>query len=175
MRRRPQLPMMTNRDPENDGGERPSAAQQESARSLLETVIETANPGGTVPFRSTGYGPSGGELGFSYRNDSLMVEYQTVANAADSVPDVTAASSELIELNDHAPLPAAGEPYGAVESSALELVADTVIGTAAGEALEPVTIWPVANDPGLYRVGYENQEKEFLYAVAFKIPLEAMQ
>jgi hypothetical protein len=166
---------MTNRDLENDGSERPSAAQQESARSLLESVIETADPGGTVPFRSTGYGPSGGELGFSYRNDSLMVEYQTVANAADSVPDVTAASSELIELNDHAPLPAAGEPYGAVESSALELVAGTVIGDAAREALEPVTIWPVANDPGLYRVGYENQEKEFLYAVAFKIPLEAMQ
>ena len=82
--------MMTNRDPESEGNERPSAAQQESARSLLETVIETADPGGTVPFRSTGYGPSSGELGFSYRNDSLMVEYQTVANAADSVPDVTA-------------------------------------------------------------------------------------
>ena len=175
MRRRPQLPVMTNRDPENDGGEQPSAAQQESARSLLETVIETADPGDTVPFRSTRYGPSGGELGFSHRNGSLMVEYQTVANAADSVPDVTAASSELMELNDHTPLPAAGEPYRAVESSALELVADTVVATAAREALEPVTVWPVANDPGLYRVGYETQENEFLYAVAFKIPLEAMQ
>ena len=166
---------MTNRDPENDGGEQPSAAQQESARSLLKTVIETADPGGTVPFRSTGYGPSGGELGFSYRNWSLMIEYRTEANAADGHPDTAAAASELMELNDHTPLPAAGEPYRAVESTALELVADTVAAAAAREALEPVTVWPVANDPGLYRVGYETQENEFIYAVAFKISLEATQ
>ena len=42
------------------------------------------------------------------------------------------------------------------------------------EALEPVTVWPVANDPGLYRVGYEIRDKEFLYAVAFKIPATAL-
>ena len=32
-----------------------------------------------------------------------------------------------------------------------------------------------AADPGLHRVGYETQENEFLYAVAFKIPSDAMQ
>ena len=41
--------------------------------------------------------------------------------------------------------------------------------------LEPVTVRPVANEPSLYRVGYEIREKEFLYAVTFKIPSDAMQ
>ena len=166
---------MTDRDAGGYRSGELSEAHREAARSLLEDVIEAADPGGAVPFRSTEFGPWSGELGFSYRNGSLMIEYRTEANAADGHPDTAAAASELMELNDHTPLPAAGEPYRAVESTALELVADTVAAAAAREALEPVTVWPVANDPGLYRVGYETQENEFIYAVAFKISLEATQ
>ena len=166
---------MTDRDAGGYRSGELSEAHREDARSLLEDVTEAADPGGAVPFRSTEFGPSSGELGFSYRNGSLMVEYQTEANAADSHPDTAAAASELMELNDHTPLPAAGRPYDAVESAALELVAGTVAAAPVVEALEPVTVWPVANDPGLYRVGYEIREKEFLYAVAFKIPSDAMQ
>ena len=150
-------------------------AHREAARSLLEDIIEAADPGGAMPFRSTEFGPSDGELGFNYRNGSLMVEYRTEVNAAEGHPDTAAAASELMELNDHTPLPAAGRPYDAVESTALELVAATVAAAPVTEALEPVTVWPVTSDPGLYRVGYETQENEFLYAVAFKIPSDAMQ
>ena len=166
--------MMTDREPGGNGGEWPSAAQRESARSLLESVISTAAPGGTVEFRSTGYGPSGDELGFSYRNGSLMVEYKAAVNAADGHPDTIAATNELAELNDHTPLSRAGEEYAAVERSAIEAVADTVADIPGKEALEPVTVWPVTNEPGLYRVGYEIRDKEFLYAVAFKIPATAL-
>jgi hypothetical protein len=105
----------------------------------------------------------------------VMVEYQADVNAADARPDTTAATSELMELNDHTPLSAAGEPYAAVQRSAVELVADTVAGAPDAAALEPVTVWPVTNDPGLYRVGYEVPSREFLYAVAFKIPPSAME
>jgi len=175
MRVRPEVRTMTDRDAGGYRSGGPSEAHREAARSLLEEVTEAATPGATVPFRSTEFGPSGAELGFSYRNRSLMVEYQTEANAADGHPDTAAASSELMELNDHTRLPAAGRPYDAIESIALELVADTVAAAPVTEALEPVTVWPVASDPGLYRVGYEIREKEFLYAVAFKIPPDAMQ
>ncbi|WP_254838169.1 hypothetical protein [Natronomonas marina] len=162
-------------EPNGAGGEGPPEQQREAARSLLESVVDTASPGATVSFRNTDFGPSNGTLGFSYRNGSLMVEYQADVNAADSHPDTTAATSELMELNDHTPLSAAGEPYAAVQRSAVELVADTVAGAPDAAALEPVTVWPVTNDPGLYRVGYEVPSREFLYAVAFKIPPSAME
>jgi hypothetical protein len=38
-----------------------------------------------------------------------------------------------------------------------------------------VTVWPVSNEPGLYRVGFEVPSREFLYAVAFKIPPAAFE
>lgn len=161
-------------DSNGAGGHGPPEQQREAARSLLESVIDAASPGGAAPFRDTDFGPSGGTLGFSYRNGSLMVEYRTDVNAADAHPDTTAATSELMELNDHTALSAAGEPYLAVERSAVELVAETVTGAADTSALEPVTVWPVTNDPGLYRVGYEIRSKEFLYATAFKIPPSAL-
>lgn len=160
-------------DSDGTGEGAPSEQQQAAARSILESVVDMVSPGATVPFESTDYGPSG-ELGFSYRNGSLMVEYQTDVDAADSPPDTAAAASELVELNDHTPLSAADEPYPAVERSAVELVAETVTDVPSADALEPVTVWPVANDPGLYRVGFEIRSKEFLYAVAFKIPPSAL-
>ncbi len=147
----------------------------ESARSILASVIENAAPGGTVPFRSTEYGLRSGALGFGYRSGSLMVEYQGDVDAAGSRPDTTAASSDLVELDDHTPLSAAGEVYEVLERTALELIAETVVGSPDRSALEPVTVWPVANEPGLYRVGYEIPSREFLYSVAFKIPSSALQ
>ena len=80
-----------------------------------------------------------------------------------------------MELNDYTPLPAAGRPYDAVESAAIELVAGTVAAAPVTEALEPVIVWPVANDSGLYRVGYEIRDTEYFYAVAFEISPDAMQ
>jgi len=166
---------MVEGNPDGPSGGGPPDRQRESARSLLESVVDTAAPGGTVEFRSTDYGPSNGTLGFSYRDGSLMVEYQDDVNAAGAHPDTTAASSKLMELNDHTPLSAADEEYAAVEQSVIELVAETVADVSDEAALEPVTVWPVANDPGLYRVGYEITEREFLYAVAFKILPSAMK
>ena len=155
-----------------DGG--PSEDHLASARSILESVMDNATPGGSVPFSSTEFGPGGGALGFGYRSGSVMVEYQDDVNAADAHPDTTVASSELMELDDHTPLSNAGAPYAAIERSALELVTDAVTGEPNPEALQPVTVWPVANEPGLYRVGYEVPTREFLYAVAFKIPPSAL-
>jgi len=162
---------MTERDAEGPGADRPPEGQREAAREKLESVIDAAAPGASVAFRSTDFGPGDGALGFSYRNGSLMVEYQAAVNAADGHPDTTAATNELMELNDHTPLSRAGEEYAAVARSAIDTVAD-IPGT---EALEPVTVWPVTNEPGLYRVGYEIRDKEFLYAVAFKIPPAALE
>lgn len=165
---------MTERDAEGPEADRPPEWQREAAREKLESVIDAAAPGASVAFRSTDFGPGGGALGFSYRNGSLTVEYKTAVNAADGHPDTTAATNELAELNDHTPLSRAGEEYAAVERSAIEAVADTVADIPGKEALEPVTVWPVTNEPGLYRVGYEIRDKEFLYAVAFKIPATAL-
>jgi len=151
------------------------AEQRESARSILRSVIESAAPGSNVAFRSTEFGSGGGRLGFGYRSGSLMVEYQDDVNAADSRPDTTLATSQLMELDDHTPLSAAGPPYDALERTALELIADTVTGSTEAAALDPVTVWPVANEPGLYRVGYEIPSREFLYAGGFRIPPSALQ
>ena len=159
----------------NGARSRPSAHQRESARSLLESVIERVAPGATVPFRSTDYGPGNGSLGFSYRDGSLMVEYQAGVNAAGSVPETTGVADGLVELTDHAPLSAAGDPYDAVERSVIEDVTETVPTVPDAAALEPVTAWPVAGDPGLYRVGFEAGSVEFLYAVAFRIPPSALE
>jgi hypothetical protein len=156
------------------GEDHPSDEHRESARSILESVIDNAAPGGSVAYRSTEFGSSGGALGFGYRNGSLMVEYQDGVNAADGRPETTAASAELIELDDHTPLSNASQTYATLERSALQLIADTVTGASEPEALEPVTVWPVSNEPGLYRVGYEIPSREFLYAVAFKIPPSAL-
>ncbi|PSQ44122.1 hypothetical protein BRD14_01850 [Halobacteriales archaeon SW_5_68_122] len=60
-----------------------------------------------------------------------MIECQTEANAAESHPDTAAAASELMELNDHTPMPAAGRLYDAAESAALELVAATVAAASS--------------------------------------------
>jgi hypothetical protein len=156
-----------------DGG--PSEDQLASARSILGSVMDDATPGGSVPFTSTEFGPGGGKLGFGYRSGSLMTEYQDDANAADAHPDPTLAASDLMELDDHTPLSDAGTEYAAVERTVLELTADTVTGTPNPESLEPVTVWPVSNEPGLYRVGFEVPSREFLYAVAFKIPPAAFE
>lgn len=158
------------------GDEGPTEEQHQAARSLLESVIEDAStPGATVPFRSTGFGPSGGELGFGYRDGSVMVEYQADVNAADARPNTAAASGDLLELDDHTPLSDAGTEWATVERTAMGLIADTVTGAPDESALKPVTVWPVANQPGLYRVGYEIPTREFLYAVAFKIPPAALE
>ena len=149
--------------------------QRESARSLLESVVERTAPGATVPFRDTNYGPENGSLGFSYRDGSLMVEYQANVNAADSLPETTGTGGGLVELADHTPLSAAGDPYDAVERSVIEDVTETVPAVPDATALEPVTAWPVAGDPGLYRVGFEASSVEFLYAVAFRIPPSALE
>lgn len=156
----------------NDG---PSEAERQAARSLLESVITGASPGATVPFDSTAFGPAGGELGFSYRNGSVMVEYQADVNAADTKADSAAAAGELVELDDHTPLSNAGPAWATVERSVMGLIADTITGAPDESALEPVTVWPVANEPGLYRVGYEIPNREYLYAVAFKIPPSALE
>lgn len=156
------------------GDEGPSADQTQAARELLESVIDAVSPGATVPFRSTAFGPSGGSLGFSYRNGSVMVEYQVDVDAADSRPNTAAATGDLVELDDHTPLSDAGPEWTTVERSAIGLIADTVTGAPDESALEPVTVWPVTNEPGLYRVGYEIPNREYLYAVAFKIPPSAL-
>ena len=156
-----------------DGG--PSEDHLASARSILESVLDNATPGGSVPFNSTEFGPGGGALGFGYRSGSVMVEYQDDVNAAHAHPDTTVASSELMELDDLTPLSNAGTEYAALEGSVLELLAETVTGSQNPEALEPVTVWPVSNEPGLYRVGYDIPSREFLYAVAFKIPASAFE
>ena len=159
----------------NGGGSRPPDHQRESARSLLESVVGRVAPGATVPFRDTDYGPGNGSLGFSYRDGSLMVEYQARVNAADTLPETTGVTDGLVELTDHAPLSAAGDPYDAVERSVIEDVTETVPTVPDAAALEPVTAWPVAGDPGLYRVGFEANSVEFLYAVAFRIPPSALE
>ena len=122
---------MTDRDAGGYRSGELSEVHRKAARSLLEDIIEAADPDGAVPFRSTEFDPLSGELGFSYRNGSLMIEYQTEANAADSHPDTAATASELMELNDHTPLPTAGRPYDAAESAALELVAATVAAASS--------------------------------------------
>jgi hypothetical protein len=104
-----------------------------------------------------------------------MVEFQASVNAAGAHPDTTAATDELMQLDDYTPLSEAGEEYAAVERSAIGVVVDTVANIPDREALEPVTVWPVTDDPGLYRVGYEIRDKEFLYAVAFTIPATALE
>jgi hypothetical protein len=161
-------------DPNGVGDGTPSDDQRDAARSILESVIDNAAPGGSVPYRSTAFGPGGGALGFGYRSGSLMVEYQDDVNAADDSPATTAATAELVELDDHTPLSNAGTDYVTLQRSILELIAETVTGTPDPQALEPVTVWPVANEPGLYRVGYEVPSREFLYAIAFKIPASAL-
>ncbi len=161
-------------DTDGWGDDRPPEGQRESARSLLESVVGSASPGATVPFRSTDYGPDDGSLGFSYRDGSLMVEFQATANAAGSLPETTG-SGGLVELSDHTPLSAAGDPYDAVERSVIDVVAGAVPTVPDASALEPVTAWPVAGDPGLYRVGFEADSIEFLYAVAFRIPPSALE
>ena len=148
--------------------------QRDAARSLLESVLDNVTPTETVPYCSTGFGRSGGALGFGYRRGSLLVEYNAEVNAAEAIPETNPATAELVELDDHTPLSNAGAPYAAIERCALELVTDAVTGEPNPEALEPVTVWPVANEPGLYRVGYEVPTREFLYAVAFKIPPSAL-
>lgn len=157
------------------GDEGPAEDQRRAARSLLESVIDAVSPGATVPFRSTEFGPSGAALGFSYRNGSVMVEYQADVDAADSSPNTAAATGDLVELDDHTPLSDAGPEWATVERSAMGLIADTVTGAPDESALAPVTVWPVTNDPGLYRVGYEIPSREFLYAAAFKIPPAALE
>lgn len=162
-------------DSSGNGDWDPPDHQRESARSILQSVIDSAGPGGSVPFRSTDFGDTGGDIGFGYRSGSLMVEYQDDVNAADTRPDTTVATSDLMELDDHTPLSAAGEPYATLQRNVLELIAETVTGSPDAAALEPVTVWPVANEPGLYRVGYEIPTREFLYAGAFRIPPSALQ
>ena len=147
--------------------------QRDAARSLLASVIDNVTPTEDVPYCSTEFG-RGGALGFGYRRGSLIVEYHAEVNAAEVIPETNAATAELVELDDHTPLSNAGAPYAAIERTALELVTDAVTGEPNPEALEPVTVWPVANEPGLYRVGYEVPTREFLYAVAFKIPPSAL-
>ena len=159
----------------NGGGSRPPDHQRESARSLLESVVKRVAPDATVPLRSTDYGPEDGSLGFSYRDGSLMVEYQTRVNAADTLPETTGVADGLVELTDHTSLSAAGDPYDAVERSVIEDITETVPAVPDATALEPVTAWPVAGDPGLYRVGFEAGSVEFLYAVAFRIPPSALE
>lgn len=162
-------------DPNGLGDDDLPEQQVESARSILASVIENATSGGSVPFRSTDFGHRGGALGFGYRNGSLMVEYQGDVQAAGSRPETDAATGDLVELDDHTPLSAAGAAYETIERVTLELIADTVVGSPDPTALEPVTVWPVANEPGLYRVGYQIPTREFLYSVAFKIPPTALQ
>lgn len=153
----------------------PTDEQRSAARSILEDVIERAAPGGTVPFRETDFGPSGGVIGFSYRNGSLMVEYQADVDAADDRPSASAAAGDLVELDDHTPLSEAGGEWATVERSAMGLIADTVTGAPDESALAPVAVWPVANEPGLYRVGYETESHEFLYAIGLRIPPSALE
>ena len=148
--------------------------QRDSARSLLESVLDNVTPTENVPYCSTEFGRSGGALGFGYRRGSLLVEYHAEVNAAEAIPETNPATAELVELDDHTPLSNAGAEYAALERSALELVTDAVTGEPNPEALQPVTVWPVASEPGLYRVGYEVPTREFLYAVAFKIPPSAL-
>lgn len=162
-------------DPNGTGDGDLPEHQVESARSILTSVIESAAPGGNVPFRSTDFGHRSGALGFGYRNGSLMVEYQGVVQAAGGRPDTQDATGDLVELDDHTPLSAAGAAYETIERVTLEQIADTVVGAPDPTALEPVTVWPVANEPGLYRVGYRIRSREFLYSVAFKIPPAALQ
>lgn len=143
---------------------------QQAASELLESIGDEATGANSVGVRSTEYGPNGGELGFTYRRSTLTVEFQTGTNAAGSTPNIETAESGLVELDDNTPLGAAGERYALLEQQIIETVAEAVIGFPRGEELDPVTMWPVANDAGLYRVGYVPKHRDFLYAASFKIP-----
>lgn len=152
-----------------------SEQQQQAARTLLESVVEAAAEGGNVEFRSVEYGPKPGTLGFNYRRGTLMVEFQTKTNAGETIPDERPTNTGLVELGDHTPLGAASDRYEAVERRITETVAEAVVDFPRPEALDPVTVWPVASEAGLYRVGFDPGRREFLYAVSFKIPVSALE
>ena len=85
----------------------PSEAHRETARLLLEDSLRPPTPTARCRSGAPSSAPSRAELGFSYRNGSLMIKYRTEVNAAEGHPDTAAAASELMELDDHTPLPTA--------------------------------------------------------------------
>lgn len=152
-----------------------SPQETRDAVAVLQTVLEKVGTGGSVSYHCTEFDRLGDTVGFAYRNRSLMIEYQTSANAAGDRPSPDATTGTLVELEDHAPLSDASTRYAGVESDLLDLVADTVPAVAARMALGPVTIWPVQDAPGLYRVGYDIGTEQFLYSVAFRLPPDTLQ
>lgn len=148
--------------------------QRREAAELLESVVESIAAGENVPFRSVPYGPGAGELGFNVRRGSLMVEYQTRRNALEETPGLSGAGGGLVEISQHVPLREAGDRYARLEESVVDIVASAVPGVPVPEALDPVTVWPVTDEAGLYLVGFDADRKRFLYSAAFKIPASSM-
>lgn len=148
--------------------------QRQSAMEVLESLLEDIAGDGPANFRSVEYGSGSEELGFNARRGSVMVEFRTRANAADETPDMTQRMGGLVDLSDHTPLREAGEKYATLERDVIELVAETIPGVPSADALDPVTVWPVTSEAGLYRVGFDLQAKTYLYAAAFKIPASTM-
>lgn len=151
------------------------AEQRREATELLESVVESIATGDHVPFRSVEFGPASDQLGFNVRRGSLLVEYQTRTNALEESPDFSAAAGGLVDISRHVPLGDAGERFARLEESVVDIVAEAVPAVPVPEALDPVTVWPVADEAGLYLVGFDVERKRFLYSAAFRIPASAMQ
>lgn len=150
------------------------AEQRREATALLESVVESIAAGDPVPFRSVEFGPGSGRLGFNVRRGSLLVEYQTRTNALEETPEVSGGGG-LVDISRHVPLRDAGERFARLEESVVDIVADAVPAVPVREALDPVTVWPVTDEAGLYLVGFDVERKRFLYSAAFRIPASAMQ
>jgi len=155
-----------------DGGsaEVLSGQQRLDLRTLVEGFVDTAASTRDVQYRSVDVGLGGDQVGVNYRRGGLMLEYQTTTNAGGDVSDLTSNSGTLVDLEDHTPLRKASERYEAIETTVLETVAKTVVGVPEASVLDPVVVWPVTSEAGLYRVGFDRQQRHFLYAAAFKIP-----
>lgn len=152
-----------------------SADQRRAAAELLESVVGSIAAGDDVPFRSVEFGPGSDRLGFNVRRGSLLVEYQTRTNALEETPKLSGAGGGLVDISRHVPLRDAGERFARLEESVVDIVADAVPAVPVPEALNPVTVWPVADEAGLYLVGFDVRRKRFLYSAAFRIPASAMR